>query len=341
MAGSPTISGWKSTSRTMRRSEVAVTKGGEAMLNDLLAGRRLTVLSAWGGTGETSPEALAELEDLAGERVPLELLDVENGLEGKTVKIQISNTGVEEGYTLHQIGVFAQVDGGPEQLLCVYQDRDQRGRKGGVEVPAQAGCPTFLLEFYGFLKITNGVKFEVDLSRSGAVVTPQYLADVMASHNQDGRAHQDLREAVREAQASAEDAAQAKPETGAEPPGPDTPGQLGQHYFDTESRREYICVGREDDTYIWVLAGAKTAEDVEVEGRPLAQVLAELAAHNTAPQSHPDLRGAQRDMDARLALLELLFNTDVSGNPFTATFETLTGLTAQGVWNTALNRLEF
>ena len=193
-------------------SEVAVTKGGEAMLNDLLAGRRLTVLSAWGGTGETSPEALAELEDLAGERVPLELLDVENGLEGKTVKIQISNTGVEEGYTLHQIGVFAQVDGGPEQLLCVYQDRDQRGRKGGIEVPAQAGCPTFLLEFYGFLKITNGVKFEVDLSRSGAVVTPQYLADVMASHNQDGRAHPDLREAVREAQASAEDAAQAKPE---------------------------------------------------------------------------------------------------------------------------------
>ena len=73
----------------------------------------------------------------------------------------------------------------------------------------------------------------------------------------------------------------------------------------------------------------------------LAQVLAELAAHNTAPQSHPDLRGAQRDMDSRLALLELLFNTDVSGNPFTATFETLTGLTAQGVWNAALNRLEF
>lgn len=322
-------------------NEVAVTKAGEAMLNDLLAGRRLTVLSAWGGTGETEPESLADLENLAGERVPLELLDVENGLDGKTVKIQISNTGVTEGYTLRQIGVFAQVDEGPEQLLCVYQDRDQRGRRGGVEVPAQADCPTFLLEFYGFLKITNGVKFEVDLSRSGAVVTPQYLAEAMTAHNQDVLAHLDLREAVREAQASAEEAAQAKPETGPEPPGPDTAGQVGQHYFDTESRREYICAGREGEVYIWVLAGAKTADDVDVDGKSLAQVLAGLAAHNTAPQSHPDLRGAQRDMDSRLALLELLFNTDVSGNPFTATFETLTGLTAQGVWNAALNRLEF
>ena len=77
---------------------------------------------------------------------------------------------------------------------------------------------------------------------------------------------------------------------------------------------------------------------VEMDGVPWEE---EIQLHNTAPQSHPDLRGAQRDMDARLALLELLFNTDVSGNPFTATFETLTGLTAQGVWNAALNRLEF
>lgn len=166
--------------------EVAVTAAGEAMLNDLLAGRRLTVLSAWGGSGETDPAELAALIDVAGERHRLEILDVENGLEGKTVKVQISNSGVETGFTLHQIGVFAQVDQGPERLLCVYQDRDQRGRPGGVEVPAQAECPAFLLEFYGFLKITGGVRFEVDLSQSGAVVTPQYLTQVMEGHDQGG-----------------------------------------------------------------------------------------------------------------------------------------------------------
>lgn len=323
-------------------NEVAVTAVGEGMLNDLLSGRRLTVLSAYGGTGETDPAELAALTDVAGERRRLELLDVENGLEGKTVKVQVSNEGVTEGYTIHQIGVFARVDGGEEQLLCVYQDRDQRDRRGGIEVPAQADCPAFLLEFYGFLKITNGVRFEVDLSRSGAIVTPQYLMDVMAAHNRDGAAHWDLWEAVRQAEETAKEAVEAKPETGPAPPGPETEGKVGQHYFDTEARREYVCVGQDRESrYIWILAGAKSADDVEVDGRTLAEVLAELAAHNTAPQSHPDLRAAQRDMDARLALLELMFNTDVSGNPFTVTFESLTGITAAGVWNTALNRLEF
>ena len=66
-------------------SEVAVTKGGEAMLNELVAGRRLTVLSAWGGTGETSLEALAALEDPAEQRGPLVLLDAEKGVAGQRV----------------------------------------------------------------------------------------------------------------------------------------------------------------------------------------------------------------------------------------------------------------
>ena len=44
---------------------------------------------------------------------------------------------------------------------------------------------------------------------------------------------------------------------------------------------------------------------------------------------------------ARLALLELMYNTDVSGNPFTVTFESLTGLVCTGVWNAELARLEF
>ena len=36
-----------------------------------------------------------------------------------------------------------------------------------------------------------------------------------------------------------------------------------------------------------------------------------------------------------------MYNTDVSGNPFSATFESLTGLTVTGVWNKAQNRIEF
>ena len=66
-----------------------------------------------------------------------------------------------------------------------------------------------------------------------------------------------------------------------------------------------------------------------------------IVAHDADPAAHPYLLGLYAGADARLSLLELMYNTDVSGNPFTATFESLTGLVATGVWNTALARLEF
>ena len=46
-------------------------------------------------------------------------------------------------------------------------------------------------------------------------------------------------------------------------------------------------------------------------------------------------------LDARISLLELMYATQVSGNPFTVTFESLAGLTCTGVWNQPLARLEF
>lgn len=63
--------------------------------------------------------------------------------------------------------------------------------------------------------------------------------------------------------------------------------------------------------------------------------------HNADPEAHPALRSATSALDSRLALLELMYNTDVSGNPFSATFERLDGLSVTGVWNKAQSRIEF
>lgn len=73
----------------------------------------------------------------------------------------------------------------------------------------------------------------------------------------------------------------------------------------------------------------------------MEQVAASIATHNADPEAHPALRKATADIDARLSLLELMYNTDVSGNPFTVTFENLDGVTAKGVYNEAQSRLEF
>lgn len=66
-----------------------------------------------------------------------------------------------------------------------------------------------------------------------------------------------------------------------------------------------------------------------------------IAAHNTDSAAHPYLLGLCAGLDARLSLLELMYNTKISGNPFTVTFDTLTGVVTSGVWNTVHSRIEF
>ncbi len=66
-----------------------------------------------------------------------------------------------------------------------------------------------------------------------------------------------------------------------------------------------------------------------------------VASHNADPDAHPALQNATAALDSRLTLLELMYNTEVSGNPFSATFESLTGLSVTGVWDKTRSRIEF
>lgn len=46
-------------------------------------------------------------------------------------------------------------------------------------------------------------------------------------------------------------------------------------------------------------------------------------------------------LEARVSLLELMYGTDVSGNRFSITFDSLNNAKITGVWNDVLNRIEF
>lgn len=59
-----------------------------------------------------------------------------------------------------------------------------------------------------------------------------------------------------------------------------------------------------------------------------------VADHNSAVNAHFDIR-------ANIRAIELRLTTNVVKNPFSATFSSLDGLTAAGVWNADLARLEF
>lgn len=88
-----------------------------------------------------------------------------------------------------------------------------------------------------------------------------------------------------------------------------------------------------------------SAVEEEVSSTLLPQAEAKaaelIAAHNTSPDSHTDIRQSVAAVDARTALLELIVNTDISGNPFSVTFADLASVTVTGVHNTALQRIEF
>ena len=60
-----------------------------------------------------------------------------------------------------------------------------------------------------------------------------------------------------------------------------------------------------------------------------------MAANNDSVEN------AVAEVDARLTLLELMYRTQVNGNPFTVTFDNMDSLLVTGVWNAAMKRVEF
>lgn len=64
-------------------------------------------------------------------------------------------------------------------------------------------------------------------------------------------------------------------------------------------------------------------------------------AHNSAENAHGDIRASVAAMSASIKAIELKFSTNVTKNPFSATFGSLDGLTVTGVWNAEQARVEF
>jgi len=78
----------------------------------------------------------------------------------------------------------------------------------------------------------------------------------------------------------------------------ETVGQKGQHYINLETGAEFECSEVNEDGYIW-----KTVET----GKSIRDALGTTGSMETN----------LADLDVRLGLLELMYRTQVNGNPFT------------------------
>lgn len=63
--------------------------------------------------------------------------------------------------------------------------------------------------------------------------------------------------------------------------------------------------------------------------------------HNSADTAHGDIRASVAAMRGSINAIELKFGTNVTKNPFSATFGSLDGLTVTGAWNAEQARVEF
>ena len=306
--------------------DAAVTNEGVEMLNEWMAGRKITVVAAFGGTGTVDPDLLTEQTDLVDMRQELYLLGEEDGTDGKTVQLQVQNADVMVEYELNQVGVYAALDVDKEKdpqeeirakmkLLFIMQDEK------GVTVPAAMDA-SYLLELYCMIGITNNGRFDVSVSAAG-IVTAAYLRETLertiAAHNADPGAHNSLAArmlAIETAMNGSGTIIQAGDPT------VETVGKKGQHYINTDSGAEFECVEVNEDGYIW-----NPVED----GKSVRDLLGALGNAETT----------LADVDARLGLLELMYRTQVNGNPFTVSFSDMSGLVVTGVWNETLKRVEF
>lgn len=300
--------------------DTAVTNEGVEMLNEWMAGRKITVVAAYGGTGTVEPELLKEQTGLVETRQKLHILGEEGGADGKTVQVQVQNAGVMEEYELNQVGVYAalDVDRNPDarpRLLFIMQDEK------GVTIPSAMDA-SFLLELYCMIGITNSGRFEVSVSAAG-IVTATYLreklVEAVAAHNDDDGAHHSLTARIRAIETALNGSDTI---IRAGDPTIETVGRKGQHYINPDTGREFVCNDVTEDGYTWALADNET---------PIRGVM----------EATGNLEAVVADVDARLTLLELMYRTDVSGNPFTVNFDDLARLRVTGVWNTEKKRVEF
>lgn len=172
----------------------AYTELGTAMLTEAMSGKRMTFTRAVGGAGTVAADDLPKATAVTDQRQTLILADSAVDKEGDDtvyrLKVQISNKRLEQGYTLHQIGIYAKLDdSSSDALVCIFQDDH------GFEIQSEAVMSNLLLEFYGMVVISGTAQVTVTADPA-AIATEAWVRKLLAEHDKDQEAHKELFAAI-------------------------------------------------------------------------------------------------------------------------------------------------
>lgn len=168
----------------------AYTTLGSSMLTEALSGKRMTFTRAVGGAGTVQASELPNATEVADQKQSLILASSEMTGEGNDaaykIKIQISNNGLQQGYTLHQIGIYAKLDDSDSDALAVIFQDDH-----GFEIQPEAAMNNFLMEFFGVLAISNTAQIYLTADPN-TIATEKWVREILAKHDKDPNAHVDV-----------------------------------------------------------------------------------------------------------------------------------------------------
>lgn len=163
---------------------------GTAMLSEALAGKGMNFTRAVSGAGTMAAAELSNATEVTDQRQTLAIASIKETGEDedatRTIKIQITNAGLTQGYVLHQIGIYAELVGSDSDALAVIL-QDERG----IEIPSETENDDFVMEFYAMLAISGAAQIAI-AADPNVVATEKWVREILAKHDKDPDAHVDV-----------------------------------------------------------------------------------------------------------------------------------------------------
>lgn len=151
---------------------VTKTSAGLGLDQKLIGGdTALTFTKAKSGSGKVNPVQLVQQTEVSGPVQDLELKNLVRSDSDTTVTIPVllENAGLDHGYSLQQVGIYASDPDGGEVLYLIAQT----SQEGGELVPSAVDSPGFSISWNFAVNVANSHQVEVVLNEAGKMTLEQ------------------------------------------------------------------------------------------------------------------------------------------------------------------------
>lgn len=143
-----------------------ITNKGLALLAKLTQGKALNITCAKTGAGTVDDSLLQQQTGVTNQKQTMNIKSLSYPTEGKcALVLSVTNEGVATGYTVMQIGIFAQDPDEGEVLFSIWQI----GNSAGINIPSEAVLPGYNAELSYYIKYDQADSVNVNVDPANTV----------------------------------------------------------------------------------------------------------------------------------------------------------------------------